>query len=65
MEQFSLVPGTPVQQLIFPRGKADPLTQTMGWGVDLETVNPDVAGQKLPRDNFCLSIVSQSPSPRG
>ena len=26
MEQFSLVPGTPVQQLIFPRGKADPLT---------------------------------------
>ena len=26
MESFSLVPGTPVQQLIFPRGKADPLT---------------------------------------
>ena len=26
MEQFSLVPGTPVQQLIFPRGKANPLT---------------------------------------
>ena len=26
MEQFSLVSGTPVQQLIFPRGKADPLT---------------------------------------
>ena len=27
MESFSLVPGTPVQQLIFPRGKADPLTK--------------------------------------
>ena len=25
----------------------------------------DVAGQKLPRDNFCLSLVSQLPSPRG
>ena len=25
----------------------------------------DVAGRKLPRDNFCLSIVSQLPSPRG
>ena len=26
MEPFSLVPGTPVEQLIFPRGKANPLT---------------------------------------
>ena len=26
MESFSLVPGTPVHQLIFPRAKADPLT---------------------------------------
>ena len=26
MESFSLVPGTPVQQLIFPRAKADPST---------------------------------------
>ena len=25
----------------------------------------DVAGQKLPRDNFCLSLVSQLPSPQG
>ena len=25
----------------------------------------DVAGQQLPRDNFCLSLVSQLPSPRG
>ena len=25
----------------------------------------DVAGQKLPRDNFCLSVVSQLPSPGG
>ena len=25
----------------------------------------DVAGQKFPRDNFCLSVVSQLPSPRG
>ena len=25
----------------------------------------DVAGQKLPRDNFCLSLVSQLTSPRG
>ena len=34
MEQFSLVPGTPVQQLIFPRGKANPLTLvTPNWGL--------------------------------
>ena len=26
MESFSLVPGTPVHQLIFPRAKPDPLT---------------------------------------
>ena len=25
----------------------------------------DVPGQKLPRDNFCLSIASQLPSPQG
>ena len=25
----------------------------------------DVAEQKLPRDNFCLLLVSQLPSPRG
>ena len=35
MESFSLVPGTPVQQLIFPRAKADPLTQEVDTHVNL------------------------------
>ena len=44
------------------------------WGSKLQSVFTlgdgcwlpiDVAGQKLPRDNFCLSTVSQLPSRRG
>ena len=41
------------------------LCEFQGVGVDPVLVTLDVARHKLPQDNFCLSIVSQLPSPQG